>query len=353
VRLYRRHKKDCKHSGKGAGFTRCDCPIWCDGIRDGVRVRESLKTFNWKEAEKSIERLDSWKPTLREVVDAFTDDQRGRSLATSTIEHYRHTLAKLREFCGDGVTFASITADTLSAWRASMTISATTSNIRLEHVRALWNFAMQRDWVTKNVAKSLRRAKATAPGALPYTREEVTALLAAADGMKNPNKASVERAKLRARAFVLVLLYTGLRLTDAVKLRRDAIDTRTGYMIVRTEKTGQPIKVIVHPEALEALRHCPNESAEYCFWNGVCDPVTRAHSLRRTVYNLGKAAGIHAHPHRFRDTFACWLLEEGVDIRTVSLLLGHRSVRTTERHYAHFVKAHQARLDEAVGRMRR
>lgn len=352
MRLYRRHEEGCKHRSKGAGYTRCGCPIWCDGNRDGRRVRESLKTRDWAEAERSIARLDSWKPSLREVVDAFVEDQRGRKLAASTIEHYRHTLDGLKAFCGD-VTFAGITADTLSAWRASMAISATTSNIRLEHARALWNFAMQRDWVTKNVAKALRRAKATAPGALPYTREEVAALLEAVDKMRNPNKASVERAKLRARAFVLVLLYTGLRLTDAVKLRRDAIDLATGYMVVMTEKTGQPIKIIVHPEALEALQNCPNESAEYCFWNGVCDPVTRAHSLRRTVYNLGKAAGIHAHPHRFRDTFACWLLEEGVDIRTVSLLLGHRSVRTTEKHYAHFVKAHQARLDEAVGRIRR
>ena len=125
MRLYRRHEQDCKHREKGAGYTRCGCPIWCDGNRDGRRVRESLKTRNWAEAESSIARLDSWKPSLREVVEAFVDDQRGRKLAASTIEHYRHTLDGLKAYCGD-VTFSSITADTLSAWRASMPISATT-----------------------------------------------------------------------------------------------------------------------------------------------------------------------------------------------------------------------------------
>jgi integrase/recombinase XerD len=42
------------------------------------------------------------------------------------------------------------------------------------------------------------------------------------------------------------------------------------------------------------------------------------------------------------------LLEHDVPIRTVSRLLGHKSVITTERYYAHWVKSHQKLLDDAV-----
>jgi integrase len=50
----------------------------------------------------------------------------------------------------------------------------------------------------------------------------------------------------------------------------------------------------------------------------------------------------------FRDTFAVELLLAGVPIDQVSLLLGHSSVKITERHYAPFCKARQEQLSAAV-----
>jgi integrase len=47
----------------------------------------------------------------------------------------------------------------------------------------------------------------------------------------------------------------------------------------------------------------------------------------------------------FRDTFAVELLNRGVPIDRVSLLLGHSSVKVTEKHYAPFVKERQQQLE--------
>jgi integrase/recombinase XerD len=52
--------------------------------------------------------------------------------------------------------------------------------------------------------------------------------------------------------------------------------------------------------------------------------------------------------HRLRDTFAVHLLTKGVPIEEVSKLLDHKSLNTTERHYARWVKGRQDRVDELV-----
>ena len=62
-------------------------------------------------------------------------------------------------------------------------------------------------------------------------------------------------------------------------------------------------------------------------------------------------AGVKGHPHRFRDTFSVTLLEKGEDLRKVQLLLGHKSTRTTEKHYAPFVESFQAMLDAATSKL--
>jgi integrase len=63
---------------------------------------------------------------------------------------------------------------------------------------------------------------------------------------------------------------------------------------------------------------------------------------------LFKIAGIPGNPHMFRHTFSVSLLEKGVPIEDVSILLGHSSLRITEKYYAHFSKARQVRLSELV-----
>ena len=64
---------------------------------------------------------------------------------------------------------------------------------------------------------------------------------------------------------------------------------------------------------------------------------------------VSKSAG-NAVSHRFRDTFAVELLLAGVPIERVSILLGHQSVRITEKHYNPWVRSRQEQLEADVAR---
>jgi integrase len=68
--------------------------------------------------------------------------------------------------------------------------------------------------------------------------------------------------------------------------------------------------------------------------------------FRRWVKEVGLPKGISVHS--LRATFACHLIEKGVDIYTVSKLLGHSSVKVTERHYLALDPKH---VQEAVARL--
>jgi integrase len=69
------------------------------------------------------------------------------------------------------------------------------------------------------------------------------------------------------------------------------------------------------------------------------------------VFTRAKPAVKGGHPHRFRDTFAVSLLLKGVSIEIVSKLLGHSSIKVTERHYSPWVKARQDQLETEVRRI--
>ena len=118
------------------------------------------------------------------------------------------------------------------------------------------------------------------------------------------------------------------------------------------QKTGThvstPLKLDVAQELLAVL----NGNPKYVFWTGnglESSTVTHWQDDMRTLF---KAAGIesngHVRSHRLRDTFAVDLLSKGVPMEEVSKLLGHESIKTTERSYAKWVKRRQDRLDKLV-----
>lgn len=69
-------------------------------------------------------------------------------------------------------------------------------------------------------------------------------------------------------------------------------------------------------------------------------------SWQTRLRKLFKLANVpNGHPHRFCDTFAVELLLAGVPIERVSILLGHQSVRITEKHYAPWARSRQEQLE--------
>jgi integrase/recombinase XerD len=154
--------------------------------------------------------------------------------------------------------------------------------------------------------------------------------------------------RIRVRALLLLMRYSGLRLNDAVTLERARLTENRLFLY--QQKTGLPVYVPLPPHVVEVLRTLPNSNSRYFFWTGNGLHYRASNCWHASLRRLFKWAKLdkRAHPHMLRDTFAVELLLAGVPIDQVSILLGHASVKATERHYAPFVKARQEQLVSSV-----
>lgn len=348
---YRRHLKTCPHRAKGSGYSLCPCPLWAYGELGGRTIRQSLHTNDPNHARVNIDLLESRPVTprgasLAAAVESYLKDCAARRLAKGTIDSYTRTLDHLMKFYAG--TIQGLDVAKIAAFRDSRKVASRTQRKELEQLRGFFDFCMDRTPLKSNPAKKIKYPIDDSEPTLPFTRDEFLSLLAACDkfGEGNINAGDADFGRQRARALCLLLVYSGLRISDAAAFKRSKLTH--GKLLLRMAKTKVPVYLKLHPDAVKALEDLPSPNPIYFFWDGVSKITTCKGKLARAIARLGKIAGIHAHPHRFRDTFAVEMLTKGASLREVQLLLGHTSIKTTEKHYAPYVAAHQALLDRAV-----
>jgi integrase/recombinase XerD len=349
MNVYRRHNPaKCKYTSRFE--YRCKCPIWVDGYKSGRRINESLKLRDWNRANEFVRHweLEDQKPSKQQPVtieswrDQFLQDAAARSLSTGTMRLYKLLFRQLISFATDyGISFAnSMDLNALTKFRSTWLVSPRTATKKLERLRSIYKFAVQRKLVNENYALGLVAPKVKPSPTLPFLQDEEVKILKASESPK---------VDPRARAFILTMRYSGLRISDVATL---AVDSLNGNRLTLYQaKTGEHVSVLIPSDVAKALLAVKHRNLKYFFWSGASKVSSITGFWRARIAKIFKLAEIqNAHPHRFRDTFAVSLLEAGVTLENVSTLLGHQSIRVTEKHYSPWVKTRQEALDQAVAK---
>lgn len=142
-------------------------------------------------------------------------------------------------------------------------------------------------------------------------------------------------SKTRDRAILFTLADTGIRAGELTSIKTSDLDLHTGALVIRHGKGNKQRTVYLEKTSLRALRAYlkeRNSNNQYLFLTQGKTPLTFS-GLREIVRRLAARASIQEPGlHDFRRFFALQSLRNGMDILTLSRLLGHVSITTTQRY---------------------
>ena len=192
--------------------------------------------------------------------------------------------------------------------------------VAIAALRFLYKVSLKRDWSLEEVIPAPKK-----PQRLPVvlSPEEVLQFLSAVGSTKH-------------RTILTTCYAAGLRISEAVRLKATDIDSKR--MVIRVEQgKGQKDRyVMLSAQLLETLRAYWRAARPrvWLFEGDIAgkpidrSTVAQACQKARRLSNISKPVT----PHSLRHAFAVHLLESGTDVRTIQLLLGHRSLTTTARY---------------------
>lgn len=151
--------------------------------------------------------------------------------------------------------------------------------------------------------------------------------------------------RLKSRALLMTIYAAGLRRSEVAGLRVRDIDSARMTITIHQGKGRKDRVVMLSPVLLDTLRQYwrQHKPKEWLFpGNNPGQPIS-GNDIFMVFHNAVRRAGItkKVSPHSLRHCFATHLLESGTDLRTIQILLGHRSLKTTAR-YLH-ISQHQVR----------
>jgi integrase/recombinase XerD len=368
ITIFVRHSPGCKYAGDEF-CKRCNCRKHMRWTQGGKQFRKQAGTRSWAEAEEAKERLAAQLSgraapkhpsgfSLAEAIKLFRADKENQGVTETVKGKYRRELDRLRVFgeAHGAFTVQSLTRELLIGYAATWPelYPSTTTRYQVQaRLKHFLRFCYDNQWLDR--IPKLTKIRVDEAPTLPLTAKEYARLLKAIPVAFGAPPFPKDKAA-KVHALIQLMRYSGLAIRDAVTLERGEIqlDKSTNHhcVVTKRQKTGTHVSVPLKPEVAKELLAVLNGNPKYVFWTGNGLEASAVTHWQDDIRTLFKAAGIesdgHMRSHRLRDTFAVDLLSKGVPMEEVSKLLGHDSIKTTEKSYSAWAQVRQDRLNKLV-----
>ena len=285
------------------------------------------------------------KPVGDSETAGYLDELRvSRRLSDNTLLAYERDLNVLSRFAeGVGIAVVQLARHDLESFvRQLMSSGLSPRSVArvVACVRGFYRFLVLDGHLVSNPAEDLRAPRSWP--ALPrfLSLDEVDRLL------EQPDRSTA--SGIRDRALLELLYATGMRVTELVTLRPEAVNLRAGYLTCLGKGNKERIVPIGRAAADWLARYLEtgrpallkSRESEYLFVNARGGPSLSRVGFWKIIKKYGRQAGLSRElsPHVIRHSFATHLLERGADLRVIQTLLGHADLSTTQI-YTHILES--------------
>jgi integrase/recombinase XerD len=250
------------------------------------------------------------------------EDMQIRNLAVNTQESYVRQVSLFARYFNESP--ERLGPEQIRAYQVYLTnekkLATSSILLAISALRFLYKITLKKDWTLEDIIPAPKK-----PQTLPVvlSPEEVIEFLACVASRKH-------------RAILTTCYGAGLRVSEAIALTPPAIDSKRMVLRVEQGKGQRDRYVMLSPKLLEILRQWWRaERPQHWLFPGdrpgqhiTIDAVERECQKAHRICKISKPIT----PHSMRHAFAVHLLEQGTDVRTIQLLLGHRSLATTAKY---------------------
>ncbi len=199
-------------------------------------------------------------------------------------------------------------------------ISSSTINREIGFIKRFFKYCVTLEWIDRNPFESIKPLRSEPEKQRYYFSEKDLEL--------------IFLKEVKFTEFYKVLLYTGLRCTDAFKLQKKHINGR--YLSIRMSKTKDILHIPLQDHVLEILNK--RIAHEFIFHELQSDRQRRnCTRYLKCLFDADFVRKNNINLHSFRHTYAHNMLNRGVPKEVLQSFLGHRSIKTTEI-YARWVR---------------
>lgn len=283
--------------------------------------------------------------TFSDGCEAYIQDCRQRNLRDGTIEHYRQSCNQFYKFFNADLPLNQLNQTMYNNYIVYLRERLTNDisiNSYLRDLITILHFLMANDYLTPFKMQTI---KADKPAVKTYTDSELKVLL------KKPNIKKCSFLDYEAYVITCLLFSTGIRQHSLMELKVCDIDFDNYFLNVRVTKTRKPLLIPLNKSLISILseflkyRQYHNKD-DWLFCNAFGQKLVKA-----TCYNMlwryNKKRGIETTGiHRYRHTFAKQWILNGGNVVTLSRLLGHSNLSTTQNYLNLLVSDVQKQVDE-------
>ena len=302
-------------------------------------VLEVLKKYELVVSDDNEEAQDYHKIN-EQLLNVFLNAKQIEGCSSRTIAYYKMEDVKFFDFIQKSI--LEITTDDVRDYLAFNQKLGTVSNRTLDNKRRVLNTTFQffcdEGYIMSNPLIGINKIRHKKKIKLPFTADEIEKMRGVLQRMPE-NSDYRKRIKLRDTAIFELLLSSGIRVSELVGLNRSDINFADNSMIVygkgakqREAYFNSKTKLV-----LKSYLETRNDN-DLCLFRGKRvvgekrqNPTARlqVNAIERIIREIGKEAGVKAHPHKFRKYFASDLLHKGVPLEQIKVLLGHANIDTT------------------------